>query len=112
MEGYSGSISELLNSICDSIIKIGIVVFFHHNPGALDTAEGLARWVGRNKEEVEKALLELSRTGVVEAFGEGPSTIYSYTQDEEILNTIDEFIDGLSRESSPLKKTVSLLEGH
>jgi len=104
-------VEKILNSICDSIIKIGVVIFLHQNPGALDTAEGLSRWIGKTEKEVQQALDELVKAGIVEVFGEGSSAIYSYTQDEQVLQVIDQFITGLSRESSPLKKAVSLLGG-
>jgi len=104
-------IEELLNSICDSIIKIGLVIFLHQNPGALDTAEGLSRWLGKTEKEVQNALEELVFVGIVDVFGEGSSAIYSYTQDEHILQVIDQFINGLTRENGPLNKTMSLLGG-
>jgi hypothetical protein len=104
-------IEKILDSICDSIIKIGLVIFLHHNPGALDTAEGLSRWLGKTEREVQPALDELVNVGIVEVFGEGPSSIYSYTQDEYILQVIDQFISGLSRENGTLNKAMSLLGG-
>lgn len=111
MQDRQNAVQDLLNSICNSIIKIGLVIFFHQNPGALDTAEGLARWVGKKETEVKKAMDELAKTGIIEVFGEGPSAIYSYTQDEVLLKAIDKFITGFSREGSSWKNTTTLLEG-
>ncbi len=102
---------NILNSIYDSITKIDLVTFLHKNPGALDTADGLSRWLGKTESEVQKAFDELVDVGVVDAFGAGPSLIYSYTQDEYILQVVDRFINRLSRENVSLSKAISLWGG-
>ncbi|MCL6639606.1 MAG: hypothetical protein K6T80_08030 [Firmicutes bacterium] len=104
-------LEQLLAAITDSIIKISLVVFFHRNQGALDSAEGLARWVGKKTEEVERALAELTDVGIVDKIGEGRFAAYSYTQDEEMIRAIEEFVMAMARENGALQKTVNLLRG-
>ncbi|HIE50661.1 MAG TPA: hypothetical protein EYP85_02790, partial [Armatimonadetes bacterium] len=46
-----------------------VLRFFDRNPHTLDYADSLARRLGRRTEEVERALADLSRQGLVRAVG-------------------------------------------
>lgn len=88
----------LLNSINNSLAQMILVFFFYRNPGAIDTVEGLARWVGINPQEVKLALIELQHMGIVQKIGEGLSAVYCYQPDDLIRGVLDEVVIQLARE--------------
>src|SRR5260221_4409719 len=56
---------ELIHNKVNSFIKWDIVRFFHDNPHTTDTAEGIARYTGRDELIVEPELDQLAQAGVV-----------------------------------------------
>ena len=57
---------ELIHNKVNSFIKWDIVRFFHDNPHTTDTAEGIARYTGRDMLIVEPELDQLAESGVLE----------------------------------------------
>ncbi len=86
------SISEFLEKLSQSNDEIEIVIFFHTNQFAMDTALNIARWLKKDYSQVEKYLSHLFSLGVLEKMGEGSSAIFSYTQDIEKIRVLDRFI--------------------
>lgn len=86
------SIAEFLEKLSQSSDEMEIVVFFHTNQFAMDTALNIARWLKRDYNQVEEYLDHLFSLGVLEKMGEGNSAIFSYTQDIEKIRVLDRFI--------------------
>jgi len=86
------SVSEFLDEVTKSSSRVKLLNFFYENPFAMDSAKNLSRWINNDLYEVEKDLEELVKLKVVERIGEGSSAIYSYTQNLEVINMIDRFI--------------------
>ncbi|MDI6780967.1 MAG: hypothetical protein QME49_02480 [bacterium] len=86
------SISEFLEKLSQSEDEIEVVVFFHVNQFAMDTALNISRWLKKDCNQVEEYLIHLFSLGVLEKMGEGNSAIFSYTQDIEKIRVIDRFI--------------------
>ena len=86
------SISEFLEELTQSNDEMEIVVFFHNNQFAMDTALNIARWLKKDYSQIEDQLTHLFSLGVLEKMGEGSSAIYSYTQDIEKIKVLDRFI--------------------
>jgi len=97
----------LLNSIGNSIIQLSLVIFFYRNQGAIDTVEGLARWVGINRQEVEFGLKELEKNGILNIAGTGVSAVYYYSPDESLIEVMDELINQLTDRSGCWKHAVN-----
>lgn len=57
----NNKMNELLTKYVVSFVSWDIVTFFAHNPGVIDTSEGIARRLGRKTEEVQKELKYLSK---------------------------------------------------
>ena len=57
---------EFLKTKVNSFIKWDLVRFFHDNPNSTDTAENVARYVGRDVSAIEAELGELVGTGVLD----------------------------------------------
>jgi predicted transcriptional regulator len=100
-------VQVLLNSIGNSIIQISLVMFFYRNPGAIDTAEGLARWIGINRCEVELSLKELQKIEIIKTAGSGLSAVYYYSPDESLMEVMDQLIIYLTDASGCWKHAVN-----
>ncbi|MGQ9531398.1 MAG: hypothetical protein ACUVTQ_01145 [Desulfotomaculales bacterium] len=88
---------EVLKRVLRSSVTVALVRFLHRNPGLLDSAEGLAAWIGRGPTEVEKALEELARFGLVEPLAGARRTLYGYTRDENLLEAVGKWLAGMER---------------
>ena len=86
------SIAEFLEELSQSNDVLEIVVFFHANQFAMDTALNIARWLKKDFTQIEGYLAHLFSLGVLEKMGEGSSAIFSYTQDIEKIKVLDRFI--------------------
>ena len=82
-------VRRVLDEILDSLVKLDLLVYFHRNQDAADTAEGLAVWVGSDPEKVQRAADDLVKVGILEKKGE----IYHYTRDPEVVGAIERFIN-------------------
>lgn len=90
------AIGKFLEGITDSMVRTELILFFHRNQFAMDVSSNIARWIGRDVRAVEKELDGLVEQGILDKMGDGPSAIYSYTQDLEIIEVIDRFCHELT----------------
>ncbi len=61
-----------------SIIRLEILEFFESNPFAWETADDLARKIGRDPLTVQEALERLRELGILTARGASPPLRYRY----------------------------------
>lgn len=90
------NIGKFLEGIAESMIRIEIILFFYRNQFAMDVARNIARWIGREVGVVEKELEKLVEQKILDRMGTGTLAIYSYTQDVEIIETIEKFVAELT----------------
>lgn len=83
---------EFLKTKVNSFIKWDLVRFFHDNPHSTDTAENVARYVGRDVSAIEAELGELVGTGVLERQRVGELWVYSLATDAHMRKLINQFI--------------------
>lgn len=70
-----------LKTQVNTFVKWDLVHFFHHNPHTTDTADSLARYVGRNAGEIVPELDELASSGILAAQTIGGLWVYTLTDD-------------------------------
>jgi len=83
---------EFLKTKVNSFIKWDLVRFFYENPNSTDTAENVARYVGRDASAIEAELGELVGTGVLERQRVGDLWTYSLATDADMRKRVDQFI--------------------
>ncbi len=83
---------EFLKTKVNSFIKWDLVSFFYKNPHSTDTAENVARYVGRDTSAIEAELGELVGTGVLERHRVGELWVYSLASDAAMRKLVDRFI--------------------
>jgi hypothetical protein len=83
---------DFLKTRVNSFIKWDLVRFFHENPHSTDTAQNVARYVGRDASVIEAELGELVGTGVLERQRVGDLWVYSLATDAHMRKLVDQFI--------------------
>lgn len=83
---------DLVKTKVNSFIKWDLVRFLRENPNTADTAENIARYVGRNAATVEPELRELVDCQIMEVKLVDGLTVYSLTTDGGTRELLDRFI--------------------
>lgn len=81
-----------LHRIINSPLKRTIMAFFYQNPSCIDTAKGVATWVGGDPAEVEKALAEMGHYNLLVVHRMRSTVGYGYTQDKHLIVAIEDFL--------------------
>ncbi len=82
------------SDICAFIAK-----FFHSNPRAMDTMEGLTVWCfKRNSQGIKEALMQLQSLGIIEEIRLGETKLYTYTKDHEIREMLNGYFSTKEKE--------------
>lgn len=85
----------------DSDLKAQVVVFFHNNPGVIETMEGLARRLGTSVEALRRDLADHIRLGLLRERDVGGKRVLVY--DRSRRQNIERFIqDALRRQEDQL----------
>ena len=83
---------DLVKTKVNSFIKWDLVRFLRENPNTADTAENIAKYVGRNAATVEPELRELVDSEIMEVQPVDGMQVYSLTTDESTRELLDRFI--------------------
>ena len=65
MDDMDPEVLEFLKTTVNSFIKWDLVIFFFENPHTTDTAENVARYIGRDASVIQSDLDDLVRSGVL-----------------------------------------------
>ena len=84
---------DLVKTKVNSFIKWDLVRFLRENPNTADTAENIAKYVGRNAATVEPELRELVESGLMEVKSVEGMPVYSLVTDSTTRELIDRFIE-------------------
>ncbi|MCS7252911.1 MAG: hypothetical protein RMK18_05035 [Armatimonadota bacterium] len=79
-------------SIANSIVKVELLLFFHSNPMAMDSAKGLSMWLGRDQKAIEQAANELVEAMILRRYGEGEDAVYALADDPEVRRALMDFV--------------------
>jgi hypothetical protein len=83
---------RFLREQVNTFVKWDLINFFHHNPHAADTAENIARYIGRDVPNIADELVELAKKNVLKAREVSGKTIFSLAPDQATRNMIDRFV--------------------
>lgn len=87
-----GNLKKLLELWVDSTLKVQVVVFFHNNPGIIETVEGLARRLGTNAENLRKEIAGHVAIGVLREEKCDGLTLLMYDRRKE--RDVQRYIEG------------------
>ena len=83
---------DLVKTKVNSFIKWDLVRFLRENPNTADTAENIAKYVGRNATTVEPELRELVDCQIMEVKQVDGMPVYSLSTDAGTRDLLDRFI--------------------
>ena len=84
---------DFLNTYADSFAKWELLRFFYHNPNTLDTAESIARYIGRSSQHIQKELLELKEHGLLKETSVGNLLVYTLEPPPHLQAQLEKFIN-------------------
>lgn len=91
-EDIDPKLLEFLRSKVNSFVKWDLVRFFHDNPHAADTAENIARYMGRDLASIADELNGLVTSGVLTQVKVSDRIIYRLASDPSIRDLINAFV--------------------
>ena len=83
----------------DSFVSWDILLFFYHNPTAVESPAGLAARLGRSEDDVTDAIKVLHRKGALKSDGDG---IFRYDPEPDLSKRMKRFNDSLASSSTRL----------
>ncbi len=92
MDDMDPRLLDFIRTKVNSFIKWDLVRFFHDNPHTTDTAEGIARYTGRDLRTVEPELHDLVDSGVLQTTDLDDITVYTLATDTDTRRLINKFI--------------------
>lgn len=97
---------RLLRGKLDSKVKLDLALFFAENPDAMDSAASLGTWAGYREAEIENALQELCRDGLLVRTG----TVYRLTPDPAAREALERFREEYARARLSVEDVIAGLE--
>jgi hypothetical protein len=92
MNDMDPALLEFVKTRVNSFIKWDLVRFFHENPHTADTAENIARYIGRHVDAIQPELEDLVEDGVMQVRRIDGTAIYSVVSDPEMRSLIEKFV--------------------
>ncbi|MCA9892360.1 MAG: hypothetical protein KC615_05220 [Anaerolineae bacterium] len=83
---------EFLVNEVNTFAKWDLIRFFHENPYTTDTPDHIASVIGRDERVVNRALEDLTGTGILKKKKVSKVTVYGYSSDDEIRARIEAFL--------------------
>ena len=111
MDDMDPEVLEFLKTTVNSFIKWDLVIFFFENPHTTDTAENVARYIGRDANVIQVDLDDLVKSGVLELHTAGNLAVYSLTQDAKIRERIKHFVSASDDRQFRVKAIYHLVRG-
>lgn len=92
MDDMEPALLNFLQTTVNSFIKWDLIRFFHDNPHAADTADNIARYIGRDAGLVAAELDALAEAGVVQPTDVPGARIYALTTDADTQAVVKDFL--------------------
>ncbi|HUT20920.1 MAG TPA: hypothetical protein VM366_17335 [Anaerolineae bacterium] len=92
MNDMDPALLEFVKAKVNSFIKWDLVRLFHENPHTADSAESIARYIGRHVDATQPELEGLVEDGVIQKRTIDGTTIYSVVSDQEMRSLIEKFV--------------------
>lgn len=85
-------IERFIDHRIHSPLDIDIIVYFHENPIAVESAKGVAKRLGKNVKEVAEALHRFESRGVVRNMATKGASLYTYSAGDNLSSVINRFV--------------------
>jgi len=109
MEEMDQRVLEFIKKHVTTFTRWDVIKFCHENPHTVDTAENLARYVGRAVEVIQQEAEEMTTEGIFQSTSKGGRTVYSLTDDPEIRRLITALVEGAQERTFRMKLVYHIL---
>ncbi|NLS79730.1 MAG: hypothetical protein GXY76_20980 [Chloroflexi bacterium] len=111
MNDMDPALLDFVKEKVNTFIKWDLLRFFHGNPNTADTAENIARYVGRSAAAVKAEAQELVDDGLLQIRLVADLPIYTLTQDRENRTLIDQFLGACEDRDFRVKVVYHIIRG-
>ena len=120
MESYNNLMSDIMDEMDPRVLEFikqhvttftrwDILRFFHENPNTQDTAENLARYVGRAPDVISQEAQEMAEEGIFRSIQQGNHTIYLLTNDPDLRLLISDLVEAARDRTFRMKLVYHIL---
>jgi len=92
MEDMEPGLLSFIKKHVRSFTRWDLIKFLYHNQSTWDTAENLARYIGRRVERVEAEVVQMAKEGLLRRDEQGPDAVYALTQDPELHTLVEKLV--------------------
>jgi hypothetical protein len=93
MEEMDPGVLTFIKEHISSFTRWDVIRFLHENPHTEDTAENLARFVGRSPEVIVGETREMAEEGILQAETTAGQTVYSLATDAQLRRRIADLVE-------------------
>lgn len=111
MNDMDPKLLDLVKTKVNSFIKWDLVRFLRDNPNTADSAENIAKYIGRNAATVEPELRDLVDNEIMEVRSVEGIPVYTLTPDPEAHELIDDFISACEDRHFRVKVIYHIVRG-
>jgi hypothetical protein len=111
MDDMDPEVLEFLKTAVNTFIKWDLVIFFYKNSNTADTADNIARYIGRDTGMIEGELEELTFVGVLQRRLTGQLRVYSLTVDSQVRDRLQHFVSASDDRQFRVKAVYHLVRG-
>lgn len=111
MDDMNPALLDFIKTKVNSFIKWDIVKFFHLNPNTADTAENIARYIGRNEDAVRPEMEKLVASDLINKQPIADTIIYTITEDKTSRDLIRQFVEACEDRHFRVKAVYHILQG-
>lgn len=111
MDDMDPDVLDFLKTTVNSFVKWDLVLFFHENPNTTDTADNIARYIGRDASAIQGELDELVTSGVLARHTTSALVVYTLTDDAQLRERIRHFVSASDDRQFRVKAIYHLIRG-
>ena len=109
MEEMDPRVLELIKSHITTFTRWDIIRFLHENPNTQDTAESLARYVGRDPQVIARETRELEMELILESELQGTRAVYRLAEDADLRERIATLVEAARDRTFRMKLVYHIL---
>ena len=111
MNDMDPALLDFVKSKINTFIKWDLLKFFYENPNTADTAENIARYVGRSAAAVKAEVQELVDGGMLNVRLVADLPIYTLTEDKQKRDLISRFLRACEDRNFRVKVVYHIIRG-
>jgi hypothetical protein len=111
MDDMDPQLLDFLQHKVNSFIKWDLVRFFHDNPHAADTAENIARYIGRDARTIHDELTGLVKASVLQQKDVSGVRVYLLAKDQAMRDLVSNFVVACNDRQFRVKAIYHVIRG-